>query len=78
MVTLLFTDLVASTELLARLGDDAAEEVRRSHFALLRQAIAETGGDEVKSLGDGLMVVFGSAVDALRCRGGDSAVGRAA
>ena len=42
MVTLLFTDLVASTDLLARLGDDAAEEVRRSHFALLRQAIAET------------------------------------
>ncbi|HZQ76099.1 MAG TPA: AAA family ATPase [Acidimicrobiia bacterium] len=67
MVTLLFTDLVASTELLARLGDDAAEEVRRAHFSLLRQAIAETGGEEVKSLGDGLMVVFGSAVDALRC-----------
>ena len=67
MVTLLFTDLVASTELLAQLGDDAAEEVRRAHFSLLRQAIAETGGEEVKSLGDGLMVVFDSAVEALRC-----------
>src|SRR5581483_6964693 len=66
MVTLLFTDLVASTELLARLGDDAAEGVRRAHCSLLRQAIAETGGAEVKSLGDGLMVVFGSAVEALR------------
>lgn len=67
MVTLLFTDLVASTEMLTRLGDDAAEEVRRTHFALLRQAIATTGGEEVKSLGDGLMVAFDSGVDALRC-----------
>ena len=67
LVTLLFTDLVGSTELLTDLGDDAAEEVRRAHFALLRQAVSETGGREVKSLGDGLMVVFPSGVDALRC-----------
>ena len=38
VVTLLFTDLVGSTELLERLGDDAAEEVRRTHFRLLRDA----------------------------------------
>ena len=67
LVTLLFTDLVASTELLARLGDDAAEEVRRAHFSLLRDAVAAAGGEEVKSLGDGLMVAFPSAVDALGC-----------
>jgi class 3 adenylate cyclase/DNA-binding CsgD family transcriptional regulator/tetratricopeptide (TPR) repeat protein len=67
LVTLLFTDLVASTELLARLGDDAAEEVRRVHFDALRQAVADAGGEEVKSLGDGLMVAFGSAVAALGC-----------
>lgn len=67
LVTLLFTDLVGSTELLTYLGDDAAEEVRRAHFRLLRQAVSETGGREVKSLGDGLMVVFPSGVDALRC-----------
>ena len=58
---------MASTELLARLGDDAAEEVRRTHFSLLRRAIAETGGEVVKTLGDGLMVVFSSGVDALHC-----------
>ncbi|MGH9004310.1 MAG: adenylate/guanylate cyclase domain-containing protein, partial [Acidimicrobiia bacterium] len=66
-VTLLFTDLVASTELLARLGDDAAEEVRRLHFGALREAVADAGGEEVKSLGDGLMVAFGSVVAALWC-----------
>jgi class 3 adenylate cyclase len=38
-VTLLFTDLVGSTELFARLGDDAAEQVRKVHFRLLRQEV---------------------------------------
>ena len=66
IVTLLFTDLVGSTELLQNLGDDSAEAVRRSHFRLLRDVVAAHGGHEVKNLGDGLMVVFGSALDALR------------
>jgi class 3 adenylate cyclase len=64
-VTLLFTDLVASTELIERVGDDEAAELRRAHFRLLRDVVAARGGREVKSLGDGLMVVFGSAVDAV-------------
>jgi class 3 adenylate cyclase len=67
VVTVLFTDVVGSTQLLDRLGDDAAEELRRTHFALLRLAIAETGGREVKSMGDGLMVAFTSPLEALRC-----------
>jgi class 3 adenylate cyclase len=66
-VTLLFTDLVGSTELLSEIGDDAAQELRRSHFRLLRDAVAAGAGHEVKSLGDGLMVVFTSAVDAVGC-----------
>jgi len=66
-VTLLFTDLVGSTALLDQLGDDAAEQVRRTHFRLLRDAVAAHGGAEVKNLGDGLMVVFASAVDAVGC-----------
>ncbi|HEX8856172.1 MAG TPA: AAA family ATPase [Thermoleophilaceae bacterium] len=67
VLTVLFTDVVGSTELLARLGDDAADSVRRAHFELLRSAIAEHRGREVKSLGDGLMVAFGSARDAVAC-----------
>ena len=66
VVTFLFTDLVGSTRTLTRLGDDAAEELRRAHFALLRTAIADAGGEEVKNLGDGLMVAFASPLDALR------------
>jgi class 3 adenylate cyclase/tetratricopeptide (TPR) repeat protein len=67
IVTLLFTDLVGSTELLERLGDDEAERLRREHFRLLRDAITANGGREVKSLGDGLMVVFEGATNALSC-----------
>ena len=67
VVTVLFTDVVGSTNLLTRLGDDAADDLRRSHFALLRRAIADHRGREIKSLGDGLMVAFASARDAVSC-----------
>jgi len=65
--SVLFTDLVGSTELLARLGDLRYDEVRRDHFAVLRQAVVKAHGDEVKTTGDGMIVVFASAVDALSC-----------
>jgi class 3 adenylate cyclase/tetratricopeptide (TPR) repeat protein len=58
LVAILFTDLVGSTELLARLGEEAAEDLRHTHFTLLRDAVAAGGGQEVKTLGDGIMVVF--------------------
>jgi class 3 adenylate cyclase len=66
-LAVLFTDIVGSTELSQRLSAEVADEVRRDHFSILRQAIAEAGGTEVKSLGDGLMAVFGSASAALGC-----------
>src|SRR5436853_62820 len=55
-VTIVFTDLVGSTELMQRLGDDQAEELRRVHFGLLRDAVAAHGGREVKTTGDSFMV----------------------
>lgn len=66
-VTLLFTDLAGSTELLGRLGEDGAEDLRHTHFALLREAAAAHDGREVKTLGDGLMVAFGSALSGVAC-----------
>ena len=62
-VGILFTDVVGSTAYVP----DAADELRREHFSILRQALVETGGNEVKNLGDGLMVVFASASTALEC-----------
>ncbi len=65
--TFLFTDVVGSTALLDRLGEHVAHVFRRRHFALLRGAIGEHAGTEVKSLGDGLMVVFADARAAVAC-----------
>jgi len=61
-----FCDLVDSTALLARLGDDRMEEVRRMHVADVRDAVAAAGGRVVKLLGDGAMASFDSALGALR------------
>ena len=66
-ITVLFTDLVGSTELQSALAPEAADELRNKHFSALRQAIAASGGTEVKNLGDGIMVVFPAASSALGC-----------
>jgi class 3 adenylate cyclase/tetratricopeptide (TPR) repeat protein len=65
LVSIVFTDLVGSTELSQQLGDHAADEVRRAHFQLLRSAIAASGGTEVKTIGDAVMASYGSAADAV-------------
>ncbi len=62
---ILFTDLVGSTELLTRIGQEAMERVRREHFALMREAIAEQRGTEVKTVGDAFMVAFDTATAAV-------------
>jgi class 3 adenylate cyclase len=64
-ITVLFADLVGSTQLLSRLGEAAADDLRREHFSLLRRALDRRGGREVKNLGDGLMVVFPGVSGAL-------------
>ena len=66
-VTLLFTDLVGWTDLASQLWPDAADELRHHHFATLRREIVASGGTEVKGLGDGSMVVFPTASQALSC-----------
>jgi len=52
-VTLLFTDLVSSTELLQRVGDERAQRIFHAHHRLLKDTVAAHGGQEVKWLGDG-------------------------
>ena len=65
-VTILFTDLVGSTELLSRSGDEDAQRIFRAHHSLLAEVAAAHKGEEVKWLGDGLMVAFPSAAEAVR------------
>ena len=66
-ITVLFTDLVGSTELFSSLSPQEADDLRNDHFSLLRGAVSGAGGLEVKSLGDGLMVAFSSLSRALAC-----------
>jgi DNA-binding SARP family transcriptional activator/tetratricopeptide (TPR) repeat protein len=61
--TFLFCDLVGSTALLTRLGDDTGDEVRRECHAVFREALAAHGGREVKSTGDGVFGVFPTSVE---------------
>ncbi|MGH9009086.1 MAG: ATP-binding protein, partial [Acidimicrobiia bacterium] len=63
--TVLFTDLVGSTELRGRLGEEAAEDLRRKHDELLARAVEGHGGRVVKGLGDGIMAAFSGAADAV-------------
>jgi predicted ATPase len=63
----MFTDLVGSTETISRFGDAVADDLRREHFTLLRTIIDKVGGEEIKSTGDGLMVVFNGVGAALAC-----------
>ncbi|MBA2641637.1 MAG: tetratricopeptide repeat protein [Actinobacteria bacterium] len=58
-VTLLFTDIEGSTQLLHRLGARYTE-VQDTHRRLLRDAFTRYGGDEVDTQGDAFMVVFRS------------------
>ena len=68
VVTILFCDLVASTERRARLGDDRFDEFSERFLRRLRDAIDEHHGREVSNAGDGLMVVFPvSVADAVAC-----------
>ena len=62
-VSLLFCDLVGSTALLAELGEETNDQVRRDLFEALRQPVTAFHGTEVKSQGDGLMVAFRASPD---------------
>jgi class 3 adenylate cyclase/tetratricopeptide (TPR) repeat protein len=64
-VTILVTDLVASTEQRACLGEEQAELLRRLHDRQLRSAVEAAGGRVVKSTGDGVLASFDGAADGL-------------
>ena len=65
--TVLFTDIVDSTSLTQKLGDDIAMEFLRAHDSIVRDALAAAKGREVKHTGDGIMASFVSAAAAVRC-----------
>lgn len=65
--TVLFTDIVDSTALTQALGDKAVMALLNLHNSVVRNALADAGGREVKHTGDGIMAAFVSAAGAVRC-----------
>ena len=66
LAAIMFTDLVGFTRLGQR-DEELALRLRREHQDLIRPRVAAHGGREVKTLGDGLLVEFASAVESVRC-----------
>lgn len=66
-LTILFTDIEGFTPLLGSLDDEEAHELVHVHSWTVRECVQRKGGFEVKALGDGFMVVFTNACQAVRC-----------
>ncbi len=67
MLTIAFTDIEGSTEMMEELGEARWIELMIAHDRMVRDCVGEHGGDVVKSQGDGYMIVFSSASAALDC-----------
>ncbi|MGD9980464.1 MAG: nickel-binding protein [Hyphomonadaceae bacterium] len=65
--TIFFTDIVGSTDMTQRLGDDAAFEILSVHDRVVRNQVFANSGREIKHTGDGIMAAFVSAACAVRC-----------
>ena len=64
--TIMFTDIVGSTEVTQRLGDEVAMRVVNTHDLIVRGALEAWRGREIKHTGDGIMACFVSAAAAVR------------
>jgi class 3 adenylate cyclase len=67
LVTLLFTDLVGSTERLVQLGDRRWYELLALHHRTVREHLDRFGGREVDTAGDGFLATFDTASRAVSC-----------
>jgi class 3 adenylate cyclase len=67
LATVLFTDIVGSTEQVAALGDQGWRRLLDRHDRVARAAVERFGGRLVKSTGDGILATFDAPTRALRC-----------
>jgi class 3 adenylate cyclase len=65
--SVLFTDIVGSTDMTQQLGDAQAMQLVHLHDRIVRDALIAQSGREVKHTGDGIMAAFVSAAAAIRC-----------
>ena len=67
LATVLFTDIVGSTEKAAALGDHRWRDLLDSHHATIRRNLARFRGHEVKTTGDGILATFDGPARGVRC-----------
>ena len=67
LATVLFTDIVGSTQMASELGDRRWRELLESHDESVRREVDSRGGRVVKSLGDGYLATFDGPAKAIRC-----------
>jgi class 3 adenylate cyclase len=67
LATVLFSDIVASTQRASRLGDRRWRELLNTHDELARRLVEEFGGRLVKTTGDGLLATFDGPGRGIRC-----------
>jgi pimeloyl-ACP methyl ester carboxylesterase/class 3 adenylate cyclase len=65
--TVLFTDIVSSTEQASELGDQRWRELLEEHYSLVRELLERFRGREVNTTGDGLLATFDGPARAIRC-----------
>jgi class 3 adenylate cyclase/pimeloyl-ACP methyl ester carboxylesterase len=70
LATVLFTDVVGSTQRAVELGDARWKELLERHSAAVRALLARYRGTEVKTMGDGFLATFDGAARAVRCAQG--------
>ena len=66
-LSVVFTDIEDSTQLTERLGDATWEAIIDEHNDIVREELHRHRGFEVKLTGDGFLIVFADAIDAVRC-----------
>jgi pimeloyl-ACP methyl ester carboxylesterase len=69
LATVMFTDIVRSTERAAELGDHRWHELLSNYYDLLRRELTTFRGREVNTAGDGLLATFDGPARAIRCAG---------
>ena len=67
LATILFVDIVRSTEKAARLGDSRWAQVMNLYYAAVRRELKTLRGKEVVTTGDGLLATFGAPAAGVRC-----------
>jgi class 3 adenylate cyclase/pimeloyl-ACP methyl ester carboxylesterase len=67
LTTVMFTDIVGSTEQAAQLGDRRWRDVLDDHYRRIRREVERFGGEEVRTLGDGFLATFDGPARAIRC-----------